>query len=82
MGQLGGEDIAQAPHVNGQLGKSKTTPRRLARVWARVGTIRPSLGPAVMLHNATRTKFEISSFQFTFPNLKKIPTENNHSFNL
>ena len=29
MGQLGGEDIAQAPHVNGQLGKSKTTPRRL-----------------------------------------------------
>ena len=28
MGQLGGEDIAQAPHVNGQLEKSKTTPAR------------------------------------------------------
>ena len=58
MGQLGGEDIAWAPHVNGQLEKSKRT---LARVCAHTGEkLTPpqldkvSVTAAVMSDNATQ----------------------------
>ena len=57
MGQLGGEDIAQAPHVNGQLGKSKTTRRAAICVFARATTIRQGLGHSccyVLSDNATQ----------------------------
>ena len=83
MGQLGGEDIAQAPHVNGQLGKSKTTP--LCIVTRSVSLpARPQLDKvsvptaAVMLCLTTQHKilasdeeFAISTFHFTLLNLKR-----------
>ena len=82
MGQLGGEDIAQAPHVNGQLGKSKTTPLRIVTRSVSLPA-RPQLDKvsvptaAVMLCLTTQHKilasneeFAISTFHFNLLNLK------------
>ena len=74
MGQLGGEDIAQAPHVNGQLGKSKTTPLRIVTrsvsLPARPQLDKVSVTAAVMLcltmqHRMLASNEEFSTFHFT-----------------
>ena len=83
MGQLGGEDIAQAPHVNGQLGKSKTTPLRIVTRSVSLPA-RPQLDKvsvptaAVMLCLTTQHKslawnaeFAISTFHFILLNQKR-----------
>ena len=77
MGQLGGEDIAQAPHVNGQLGKSKRTPPRIVSLPARPQLDKVSVpAAAVMLCLTTQHKilasneeFATFTFHFTSPNL-------------
>ena len=68
--ETAGEDIAQAPHVNGQLEKSKTTPPRSCLCPREPQLDKVSVTDAVVLcltmqHKMLASNEEFSTFHFT-----------------